>query len=161
MAGYRVNYIFTFYDKRKHFYAAHCAMLWIRYMMKAENWRILTVIYMSCCRSKRPRSLTRRSAAAHLLRLWVRIPPVTWMSVCYECCVLSGRGLCDELITSPEESYRLRCVVVCDLETSWVRRPGPTGGYRAKRKKCICHVTLIITKNIKKIYVSKMCNQNI
>jgi len=30
--------------------------------------------------------------------------------------VLSGRGLCDELITSPEESYRLWCIVVCDLE---------------------------------------------
>ena len=32
--------------------------------------------------------------------------------------MLSGRGLCDELITRPEESYRLSCVVVCDLETS-------------------------------------------
>jgi hypothetical protein len=40
-----------------------------------------------------------------------------------ECCVLSGRGLCDELITCPEESYRLWCVVVCDLETSRIRRP--------------------------------------
>jgi len=30
---------------------------------------------------------------------------------------LSGRGLCDELITRPEESYRL-CCIVCDLETS-------------------------------------------
>jgi len=39
------------------------------------------------------------------------------MSVCCECCVLSGRGLCDELITHPEESYRLWCVV-CDLETT-------------------------------------------
>jgi hypothetical protein len=29
---------------------------------------------------------------------------------------LSGRGLCDELITRPEESYRLWCVVVCDLQ---------------------------------------------
>jgi len=38
------------------------------------------------------------------------------MFVCFECCVLSGRGLCDELITRPEESYRLWCVVVCDLE---------------------------------------------
>ena len=38
------------------------------------------------------------------------------MSVCCECCVLSGRGLCDELITRPEESYRLWCVVLCDLE---------------------------------------------
>jgi hypothetical protein len=32
--------------------------------------------------------------------------------------VLSGRGLYDELITRPEESYLLWCVVVCDLETS-------------------------------------------
>ena len=38
------------------------------------------------------------------------------MSVSCECCVLSGRGLCDELITRPEESYRLWCVVVCNLE---------------------------------------------
>jgi hypothetical protein len=29
-------------------------------------------------------------------------------------CVLSGRGLCDELISRPEESYRLWHVVVCD-----------------------------------------------
>jgi hypothetical protein len=32
--------------------------------------------------------------------------------------VLSYRGLCDELITRPEESNRLRCVVECDLETT-------------------------------------------
>ena len=40
------------------------------------------------------------------------------MSVCCECCVLSGRGLCDELITRPEEPHPLCCVVVCDLETT-------------------------------------------
>jgi len=39
------------------------------------------------------------------------------MEICCECCVLSGRTLCDELITHPEESYRLCCVVMCDLET--------------------------------------------
>jgi hypothetical protein len=49
------------------------------------------------------------------------------MFVCCECCVLSGRGLYDGLITRPEESYRLWCVVMCDLETSCVRRPWPTG----------------------------------
>ena len=49
--------------------------------------------------------------------------------------VLSGRGLCDELITRPEESYRLWCVVVCDLETSWMRRLWPTAGCRAKNKQ--------------------------
>jgi len=39
------------------------------------------------------------------------------MFVCCECCVLSGRGLCDKLITRLEENYRMWCVVVCDLET--------------------------------------------
>ena len=37
--------------------------------------------------------------------------------------MLSGRGLCNELITRPEESYRLCCVVVCDLETSRMGAP--------------------------------------
>ena len=37
--------------------------------------------------------------------------------------MLSGRGLCDELITRPEESYLLWCVVVCDLETSRIGAP--------------------------------------
>ena len=58
-----------------------------------------------------------------LLRSWVRIPLGAWIFVCCECRVLSGRGLCDELITRPEESHRLRCVVVCDLETSRIGVP--------------------------------------
>jgi hypothetical protein len=49
-----------------------------------------------------------------------------WMDICL-LCVLSGWGLCDELITRPEDSYRLWCGVVCYLETSWMRRPWPTG----------------------------------
>jgi hypothetical protein len=59
---------------------------------------------------KWPRGLRLGSATAHLLSLWVRILPRTWMFVCCKCCVLSGRGLCDGLITRPEESYRLWCV---------------------------------------------------
>jgi len=62
-------------------------------------------------------------------------PPGAWIFVCCECRVLSGRGLCDELITRPEESYRLWCVVLCDPETSWMRRPWPTGGCRARNKQ--------------------------
>ena len=69
-----------------------------------------------------------RSKAARLLRLWFRIPPGTWMFVCCECCVLSGRSLCDGLITRSEESYRLWRVVVCDLETS---KEEAKGRYRA------------------------------
>ena len=59
------------------------------------------------------------------------------MLFCCERCVLSGRGLCDGLMTRPEESYRLWCVVVCDLETSRMRRPWPALG-RSATKKCKC-----------------------
>jgi len=55
------------------------------------------------------------------------------MFVCCECCVLSGRGLCDGLITRPEESYRLCCVVVCDIETSKMK-PWPALGRSAIKK---------------------------
>ena len=89
----------------------------------------------SDCRSQWPRGLRRRSTTARLLRSWVRIPPGAWMFVCCECCVLSGRGLCDELVTRPEESYRLWCVIVCDLETSRMRRPWPAWG-RSATAKC-------------------------
>ena len=83
-------------------------------------------LYRVCYgRSQWPSGLRRRFAAARLLRSWVRIPPGAWIFVCCECCVLSGRGLCDELVTRPEESYRMWCVVVCDLESSRTRRPWP------------------------------------
>ena len=75
-------------------------------------------VKLTASQSQWPRGLRRRSEAARLKRLWVRVPTVTWMYVCCECCVLSGRGLCVGLITRPEKSYRLLCVVVCDLETS-------------------------------------------
>jgi len=69
-------------------------------------------------------------------------PTGVWM---YVSCELSGRVLFDELITRPEESYRLWCVVVCDLETSWVRRPWPTGGggCHAKNKQCMLRVSVL------------------
>jgi hypothetical protein len=89
--------------------------------------------------SRWPCDLRCGSTAARLLGSWVRIPPGAWMFVSCECCVLSGRGLCDELITRPEESYRLWCVSnVCDHETSTKRGgPGPYKGCRAIEKKSI------------------------
>jgi hypothetical protein len=78
-------------------------------------------------RSQWPRGLSLGSATTRLLISWVRIPPGS-MDVCCECCVLSGRGPYDGLITRPEESYGLCCVVVCNLETSRMRRPWATGG---------------------------------
>jgi hypothetical protein len=51
------------------------------------------------------------SADCRLLWLRFRIPPGDWCVSC-ECCVFSGRGLCDGSITRPDESYRLSCVWV-------------------------------------------------
>jgi len=58
--------------------------------------------------------------------------------------VLSGRGLCDELITRPENSYRLWCVIVCDPETSSMRRPWLTGGCPPSQKntRTLCRIIL-------------------
>ena len=91
-------------------------------------WNQIKITNEQSGRSQRPRGLRSRSAAGHLLGLWFRIPPGPWRFVCYDCCVLSGSGLCDELITRPEESYLIWGVGECDLETSWMRRPWPTGG---------------------------------
>jgi hypothetical protein len=59
------------------------------------------------------------------------------MDVRCECCVLSGRGLCDGLITRPEESYRLWRVVVYDQETSKTRRQKPATGLRKIQKQLV------------------------
>jgi hypothetical protein len=47
---------------------------------------------------------------------------------CLSFVCLSDRGLCDGPIPRPEESYRLWCVIVCDLEISRVRRHWPALG---------------------------------
>jgi len=39
-----------------------------------------------------------------------RSNPARSMEVCRECCVLSGGGFCEGLITRPEESFRMWCV---------------------------------------------------
>jgi hypothetical protein len=49
--------------------------------------------------------------------------------------VLSGRGLCDGLITRREESYRLWCVLLCDLGTSRVRRLKLVKGCKCRIEK--------------------------
>ena len=74
--------------------------------------RELCCQYYICGRSQWPRGLRRRSAASRLLGLRVRIPSGTWISVSCECCELSGRGLFDGPIPSPDELYRVVCVCV-------------------------------------------------
>jgi hypothetical protein len=59
----------------------------------------------------------------------VGLNPTRGMDVC---CVLSGRGLCDELITRPEKSYRLRRVVV--LSRNLVKDATARAGLVSQRK---------------------------
>jgi len=74
------------------------------------------------CRLRLPRGLRRRSAAARFPRLRVRTPPWALVSVSCKCFVLSGRGLCDELITRLEESF---CVSSNLMSEKAVVRIGP------------------------------------
>ena len=65
--------------------------------------------------------------------------PAEGMDVCLVSCVV-----CDGPITRPEESYRQCCVIVCDLEISRMRRPGPELGCCARGgelalKEQVCH----------------------
>jgi hypothetical protein len=82
------------------------------YTILTELPRLLISIYGNIIytrRSRWPRGLRRRSAAAWLLGSRVRIPMRTWMFVSCLYVVLScvARVFCDGLITRPEESYRV------------------------------------------------------
>ena len=100
-----------------------------------RKWREIFILHKVERRSHWPRVLMRGAAAAGVVRLWVRILPRAWLFVGHECCVLSGRSLCYVLITRPEESYPLWCVVVCNLETSRMRTPWSALGHSAAGKK--------------------------
>ena len=93
---------FTVGDKEEYYYTLR---LWMGKNILVQS-SVMYIHIRKLGRSQWPRGLRRWSTAARLLRSWVRIPPGAWLSVCCECCMLSGRGLCDELITRPEESYR-------------------------------------------------------
>ena len=102
----------------KSYLACTSTLITLQILTQSGKRGIFNNCIPSVCRYQLPRGLRRSSAAARLLRLWVRISQGSWTFVCWEHCVLSSGGLCDELITRPEESCRLWCFVVCDLETS-------------------------------------------
>lgn len=68
-------------------------------------------------------------------------------------CVSSG--LCDELVTRPEGSYRARARV-CDQETSAMERPRSDLGCRATEKTTLCVMNLHITSDI--VHCRGFCN---
>jgi hypothetical protein len=72
-----------------------------------------------------------------LTRIVGSIPPEARMSVSCECRVLSGRGLCDELVPRPEESYRMWCVWLWSWSVVKWRGLGPQGAVEPLGEKII------------------------
>jgi hypothetical protein len=86
----------------------------IRSLISTTHVFTIQNINLGCSRSQWPRGLMRRPSAERLLRSWVRIPRGARRFVSCTVFVLWGRGLCDETIPRPEESYQLWCVFECD-----------------------------------------------
>jgi hypothetical protein len=68
------------------------------------------------------------------------------MFVSCECCVLSGRGLCDGPIPRPEKSYRLCCVSECDQVNihnvdTYCEQAGRRGKYYETKPMSRCILT--------------------
>jgi hypothetical protein len=97
------------YQQGFAYYVATCS---------TRNGNLQLPVY-SLGRSQWPSGLRHRSAVARLLGSQVRIPLGAWMSVScvYMLCCPVCRGLCDGLITRPEESYRVsNCVWLRNLK---------------------------------------------
>jgi hypothetical protein len=93
-----------------------------------ESYRLLCVVMCDLENLKNEEVMTRVGSQRH------KKNPTGGMDVCR---VLSGRGLCDELITRPEESCRLWCVVVCDLENLKNEAMTHVGSQNKKKKMLI------------------------
>ena len=120
-----VPYVWQRYKHGERMESAQQQLIGSKSIISTENYTHKHVLFYYC-RSRWPHGLRRGSAAPRLLGLWVRIPLGVWKTVCCECCVLSGRGLCDRPI------IRTECAVSeCNLKISRVRRPWPNGDCRA------------------------------
>ena len=69
----------------------------------------------------------------------------------------TSTSLCDEVITRPEESYRLWRVVVCDLETSKEEAKIPLKGCEYKPTMCCDAERKKNTSTIRNVMASYLC----
>ena len=88
-----------------------------------QNFGLIPVPYAPLFKSLTLRLLMSCICIYIYIYIYIYGAPILDVSVFLDVRVLSGRGLCDELITRPEESYRPWCVVLCDLETSRIGAP--------------------------------------
>jgi hypothetical protein len=84
-------------------------------------FRIIAVSMFLHRRSQWSRGLQGSFAAARLLRLWVRIPPVVWMFSVVKCCKVEVSATSRRLVQ--RSATECGAIVGSDLETSRMRRP--------------------------------------
>ena len=110
-------------------------LLGLRVRIPPEAWVLVLCVSYSKGQQAKPGQSGQRSTD----KVQKNILHGAWTC---DCCVLSGRGLCDWLIPRPEESYRLRCAIVCDVETSRMRRSWFALGCCVREKKMFISHTL-------------------
>jgi len=93
--------------------------------------RLFPLLHITKCRSQWRRGSRLEFAAARLMGLRVRIPPIVWMSVSYECCVLSVES------SAHSRSLVQGSPTECDREALITRRPWLTRGCSVMEKKNI------------------------
>ena len=80
---------YTFMDHHNHiYYLLSRTLSSLLAIFKDVIQYYKKVLEAISCQSQWPRGPRRRSLAVRLLRLWVRIPRGTWMSVCCVLCVV-------------------------------------------------------------------------
>ena len=108
----RHQYLLKSYNSRDDLWRSvrqsFCCISWSERRRGADETLLCKVMYWNVTLSETDKRKSHREHGR--LSVWVFF-------------VFSGSSLCDGLITHPEESYRLWCVFVCDLETSEMRRP--------------------------------------
>jgi len=87
--------------------------IYVYYILRSRKYKISPFNSASCL-SRWPRVLRRRSAAAHLLELRVRIPPGAWMSVVsVVCCQVEVSATSQPLVQkNPTDCGVSLCVIV-------------------------------------------------
>ena len=110
-----------------------CSLVMSKNIDSSLHFVLLLLWLKHLCRSQWPCGLRRRSAAARLLRLWVRIPPGAWMSVVsVVCCQVEVFETSRSLVQrSPTDCGASLCVIYKPRKGGG---PGPLGGlYRQKK----------------------------
>jgi hypothetical protein len=73
-------------------------------------------------------TLSRLHSCCAVRLVYTQISPGHIWTILYvscKCFVLPGKRLCDKPVCRPQQSYWIGCVIVCDLQTSRMRRLRP------------------------------------